>query len=179
MRTNRQSAGYMLRNTVWSLAIFAIAILIVGGAFWAGAPDTQAQADAGADITVYKNRYCGCCHKWIEHLEHSGFTVAVANVDSTNPVRARLGVPNTMASCHTAVAGDYWIEGHVPADLVKRLLEKEPDDIAGIAVPGMPVGSPGMEGPNPVTYDIVAYGSDGKSHVYATRLGHPEPAQDK
>ena len=100
------------------------------------------------------------------------------NVDSTSPVRARLGVPNTMTSCHTAVAGEYWVEGHVPADLVQRLLAEEPDDIAGIAAPGMPIGSPGMEGPNPVTYDIVAYGSDGKSHVYATRQGHLEPHQE-
>lgn len=178
MKTNQESAGYIMNNAAWSLAIFAIAVLSVGGVFWAGAPTTQARASTAADITVYKNRYCGCCHKWIEHLEQSGLTVAVVNVDSTSPVRARLGVPNTMASCHTAVAGDYWVEGHVPADLVRRLLAEKPDDIAGIAVPGMPIGSPGMEGPDPVTYDIVAHGSDGKSHVYATRQGHTDPRRE-
>jgi hypothetical protein len=171
MKTNQESGGYIINNAAWSLAIFAVAVLSVGGVFWAGAATTPVQASTNEDITVYKNRYCGCCHKWIEHLEQSGLTVAVVNVDSTSSVRSRLGVPGSMASCHTAIAGDYWIEGHVPADLIARLLEERPADIEGIAVPGMPVGSPGMEGPNAVAYDILALKSDGSRDVYATREG--------
>lgn len=171
MNTSRRFAGSTTGNFVWALAIFAVAIIAVGGAFRGSVPDARATANEEADVTVYKNRYCGCCHKWIEHLEASGLTVQVNDVDSTGSVRSRLGVPGSMASCHTAVAGDYWIEGHVPADLIAQLLEERPADIEGIAVPGMPVGSPGMEGPNPVTYDILALKSDGSRDVYGTREG--------
>jgi hypothetical protein len=158
-----------------ALAVLAGAIVTIGGAIWIEASPQPVQVSEDAAITVYKNRYCGCCHEWIEHLRASGLSVAVKNVDSTQPVRSELGVPDSMASCHTAVAGDYWIEGHVPADLVQQLLAERPDDIEGIAVPGMPAGSPGMEGPNAVTYDVIAHASDGTSSVYATRQGKITP----
>ena len=97
--------------------------------------------------------------------------MSVVNVPNTIPVQERVAVPRNLGSCHTAVLGDYWVEGHVPADLIEQLLTEKPDDILGIAVPGMPMGSLGMEGPNPVEYQIVAYGSDGRTTVYATRQG--------
>ncbi len=82
-----------------------------------------------------------------------------------------LDVPNGARSCHTARVGEYWLEGHVPVDLVKQLIEDKPSGIRGLAVPGMAIGSPGMEGPNPIEYDVIAYDSDGIGHVFATRKG--------
>ncbi len=125
----------------------------------------------GVDIVVYKTATCGCCSKWVEHLQKSGLDVAAVNVASTAPAREQAGVPNRLGSCHTAVVGDYWVEGHVPADLVDRLMTERPVDIQGIAVPGMPMGSPGMEGPNPVRYDVIAYHTDGSTSVYASVQG--------
>jgi len=182
MSVNRieRITGSTQPNFVWALAILVVVGATLAVAISAGA---QAENDGSAiaseaELVVFKSPYCGCCHKWIDHLRESGLTVAVKDVASTQPVREEVGVPPAMASCHTAVAGEYWIEGHVPADIIKELLDKRPSDINGVAVPGMPAGSPGMEGPNAVTYDIVAYGSDGKSHVYATRQGHLEPHQE-
>lgn len=84
-------------------------------------------------------------------------------------------MPQELSSCHTATVGDYWVEGHVPADLIKRLVSGQPPDIRGVAVPGMPIGSPGMEGPNPVEYEVLAYDKDGQTHVYAARQGQQQP----
>ena len=134
-------------------------------------PGTAATIAEDADIVVYKTATCGCCSTWIAHLRDSGLGVSVVNVPNTQPVQSRVGVPRRLGSCHTAVIGDYWVEGHVPADLIHRLMAEKPEDIRGIAVPGMPAGSPGMEGPNPVRYDVLAYGSDGNTTVYATRQG--------
>lgn len=175
MNNDRRYSGSAITNYLWALAVVAVAIVTISGALWTGAPPQPVQVSEDADITVYKNRYCGCCHEWVNHLRTSGLSVAVKDVDSTQPVRSRLSVPDSMASCHTAVAGDYWIEGHVPADLVQRLLAEQPADIAGIAVPGMPVGSPGMEGPNAVTYDVIAYAPDATTSIYATRQGKTAP----
>ncbi len=129
-------------------------------------------ADANADVvTVYKTEACGCCLKWVDHLKANGFAVEVVNVTSTAPTREKYGVPPELLSCHTGTVNGYWVEGHVPADLVKRMITDKPGDIRGISAPGMPAGSPGMEGPNPVEYDIVAYHADGTTSVYATREG--------
>ena len=95
-------------------------------------------------VLVYKSPTCGCCAAWIEHLRAAGFSVRANNVVDMSPVKTRLGVPQSMWSCHTAVVGDYVIEGHVPAGDIRRLLQQGPS-VAGIAVPGMPAGSPGME----------------------------------
>lgn len=119
-------------------------------------------------VTVYKSPTCGCCSKWVTHLEQAGFEVKAIDMPDTTPMRTRLGVPANLASCHTAVVDGYTVEGHVPADVVKKMLADRPA-IAGIAVPGMPIGSPGMEGPNPEPYDIIAYGKDGSRSVYASR----------
>jgi hypothetical protein len=122
-----------------------------------------------AEITVYKSQYCGCCTKWVDHLKESGFKVDVREVEDLGSVKNRLGVPRQYGSCHTAVVDDYWVEGHVPVDLIK------PENIAGITVPGMPLGSPGMEGPNPMEYKVLSIDLDGNSSVYATRMGKSEP----
>lgn len=138
-------------------------------------PALSSADEASRSAVVYRTPTCGCCGKWVDHLRAAGFEVEVREVSSTTGIRTELGVPPPLTSCHTAVVGDYWVEGHVPADVVKQLLDEQPDDIAGISVPGMPAGSPGMESPNPVEYDIIAYGRDGKLYRYATRMGSSEP----
>jgi len=166
--------------------LFAVGVLAIfsSGVSWAAQPPTpeinsditvyNAQPptpEINSDITVYKTISCGCCGNWIEHLQHSGLNVGVIIVPETNSVRSRFGVPQEFASCHTAVAGDYWIEGHVPADLVQKLLDEQPADIEGIAVPGMVPGSPGMETPRPVEYQVISVDDNGEKAVYATRKG--------
>lgn len=98
-------------------------------------------------VVVHKSASCGCCGLWVEHMQQAGFTVEVRNLDNVNPVKQRLGVPLGKGSCHTAEVGGYFVEGHVPADDVKRLLAQKPA-AKGLVLPGMPAGSPGMETPD-------------------------------
>lgn len=121
-------------------------------------------------VTVYKSPTCGCCHKWIEHLQaNPAFAVTARDMDDVTPMKQGLGIPDALHSCHTAVAGGYAFEGHVPGDLVLKVLRERPK-IAGLAVPGMPVGSPGMEmGPRKDQYDVVAFTKDGRTSTYAKR----------
>ncbi|KQP51133.1 metal-binding protein [Methylobacterium sp. Leaf111] len=121
-------------------------------------------------VAVTKDPTCGCCEKWVAHLRESGFTVTVTE-GPVNPLKVRLGVPRDLASCHTAQVGGYVVEGHVPAGAIKRLLAERPEG-TGLAVPGMPVGSPGMEveGMEPDTYHIVLFGPSGRS-VFARYRG--------
>ena len=113
-------------------------------------------------VAVTKDPTCGCCEKWVAHLRENGFTVTVTE-GPVNPLKVRLGVPRDLASCHTAQVGGYVIEGHVPAGAIKRLLVEKPQG-AGLAVPGMPTGSPGMEveGMEPDVYDVVLFGPSGR-----------------
>ncbi len=134
-------------------------------------PSAPMAAPKAAEIVVYKTPTCGCCGNWVAHLRDAGLEVSVVSVSDTQAIRSSVGVPQRLGSCHTAVIGDYWAEGHVPADLIKKLMAESPDGIRGIAVPGMAPGSPGMESPNPVRYDVLAYGDDGNTTVYATRQG--------
>ena len=123
---------------------------------------------AGPVITVYKSPTCGCCGKWIEHLRAAGFTVVAHDTSDLAGVRTRFAVPFRLTSCHTAHVGGYVIEGHVPADLIQRLLTEHAAS-AGLAVPGMVAGSPGMEGLGAESYDVVAWDRAGKTRVYAQR----------
>ena len=117
-------------------------------------------------VVVYKTPTCGCCTKWVEHLQSNGFTVETQHRDDLTPIRQMHKVPPAATSCHTALVGSYVVEGHVPAADVKRLLAEKPS-VKGIAVPGMPIGSPGMEGPAPQRYDTLAFTADGKTSVFA------------
>lgn len=121
-------------------------------------------------LVVYKSASCGCCTAWVEHMEKNGFRVVVhdRNAVELNQKKAEQGVTSELTSCHTAIIAGYTVEGHVPADLVKRLLRERPD-IAGLAVPGMPSGSPGMETGTKDRYDVVAFKRDGSTQVFATR----------
>ena len=120
-------------------------------------------------MTVYKSASCGCCHNWVEHARTSGFTVKTIDTEDLPNVKRELGVPSSLQSCHTVVVGNYLVEGHVPAADVKRMLTELPA-IRGIAVPGMPVGSPGME-QGPVSgyqkYDVIAFTAAGRTSVFA------------
>ena len=119
-------------------------------------------------VTVYKSPTCGCCTKWVEHVKKAGFAVTVKDVPNVGEVKLANGVPADLASCHTALVGGYVVEGHVPADVMQKLLKEKPA-VAGIAVAGMPMGSPGMEGSYSDRYNVVAFEKSGKQSVYASR----------
>lgn len=121
-----------------------------------------------ADVVVYKSPTCGCCQAWIEHLEENGFSVETHDTHDMTSVKNQLGVPQRLRSCHTAIAGNYLIEGHVPADLISRALTEKPM-VKGLAVPGMPMGSPGMEGPRKDDYSIISFTEHGELSIYAER----------
>jgi hypothetical protein len=119
-------------------------------------------------ITVYKDPSCGCCTKWVSHLQANGFAPDVHDRSDMDAMKDSLGVPTALRSCHTAVVGKYVIEGHVPAADVKRLLATKPAGTLGLAAPGMPAGSPGMEmGARHDRYDIIAFGTTGATRVFA------------
>jgi len=136
-----------------------------------GTAETAAQTPAAADqdlptVLVYKTPTCGCCNGWVEHLEAAGFTVDARDVTDLMSVKRDGGVPPQMSSCHTAIIDGYVVEGHVPAEQVKRLLAERPE-IAGISVPGMPIGSPGMEGRSPKPYQVLSFTHGGEAAVFA------------
>lgn len=116
-------------------------------------------------IEVFKSESCGCCAAWVEHLKANGFTTRVKNVENPSDYRARAGIPEEFGSCHTGMVQGYAIEGHVPAGDIKRLLAQKPK-AKGLAVPGMPLGSPGMEGPRKDPYDVLLVQPDGKTRVF-------------
>ena len=120
-------------------------------------------------VQVYKSPTCGCCASWVKHLQQHGFTTRVTETDDVATIKAQRGVPARVQSCHTAVVDGYVIEGHVPAADVQRLLKERPS-VVGIAVPGMPIGSPGMEvpGQKPQKYDVVAFDKQGQTRVFAS-----------
>lgn len=117
-------------------------------------------------VHVWKSRTCGCCGAWVDHMRAAGFTVNITEVDDTAPTRQRLGMPAQLGSCHTAQVGGYVLEGHVPADDVKRLLRTQPAGL-GLTVPGMPAGSPGMEmGPRRDPYEVLLVQRNGRTAVF-------------
>jgi hypothetical protein len=142
---------------------------VAGGAAVAALFPARARAEVTPlAVTVYKDPSCGCCKKWVEHLSANGFAPIARDRGDMEALKDSLGVPVALRSCHTAVSGKYLIEGHVPAADLKRLLSTAPKGILGLAVPGMPSGSPGMETGRTDRYDVLAFSADGKSRVFAT-----------
>ena len=121
---------------------------------------------SGPLVQVWKSPTCGCCSKWVSHMRDAGFNVEATNVSDVGAYKLEYGLPAQLASCHTALVQGYIVEGHVPADDVIRMLKLQPE-IKGIAVPGMPMGSPGMEAPNPQNYETLAFDTEGNISVWA------------
>lgn len=120
-------------------------------------------------MTVYKSPSCECCRRWVDLARAAGYTMTVRNTDDIESIKRRLKIPEALWSCHTAIVGGYHIEGHVPLDLVAKLLRERPKG-SGLAVPGMPAGSPGMEVPGTEDrYDVLLFRAGGRSAVYARR----------
>ena len=153
----------------WTRLIPALVLLAACGTGEAGQVEGEVAFEVAQEmptVLVYKTPTCGCCNGWVEHLREAGFTVDARDVRDLMSVKLDAGVPTGMTSCHTAIVDGYVVEGHVPAEHVARLVQERPD-IAGIAVPGMPIGSPGMEGPNPEPYQVLAFSRDGSASVFA------------
>lgn len=160
----------------------ATALLVLGATVSLAACARQAPAQATATaaasldsaaetlplVLVHKSPSCNCCALWVKHLRDAGFTVQVENTDNLSPIKERVGVPYAKGSCHTAEVGGYFVEGHVPAEDVKRLLAQRPD-AKGLVLPGMPMGSPGMEVPDgrAQSYTVELVGRDGKTTAFA------------
>ena len=130
------------------------------------------QKDASAEtLVVYKTESCGCCGKWVDHMQQAGFETEVHDVsqEELSAMKAANGIGRDLASCHTATIAGYLVEGHVPAEDLQRLLKEKPADVKGIAVPGMPIGSPGMEmeGKPADEYEVVTFDEAGETTVYA------------
>ena len=139
--------------------------LMIGGI----APPGTARADTGSalsPITVYKSPTCGCCGAWVDHLKENGFSVEVIEQSDVYPEKRRFGVPEKLYSCHTARIDDYTIEGHVPADDIMRLLAEKPA-VAGLAVPGMPHGSPGMETGRVDSYAVISFDTYHNTRIFS------------
>ena len=128
-----------------------------------------ARAAPAREITVYKTPWCGCCGGWVKRLQAAGFVTEVVEVEDLAPVREKHGVPFELSSCHTGVAGGYVFEGHVPIADVERVLKEKPDAL-GLAVPGMPIGSPGMEvpGTKAQSFDVIAFTKEGTTRIFAS-----------
>ena len=118
------------------------------------------------EVVVYKSPWCGCCKGWADHMKANGFHVKTHEMEDLSAVKRMAGIPEALESCHTAFVGGYAVEGHVPSDVISRLLSERPD-VKGVAVPGMPEGSPGMEGPDPEAYDVLTFTKDGSSEVFS------------
>ncbi len=147
----------------WARRTLTAAVLVAG----LGTRTSPARAELPA-VVLYKSRLCGCCGKWADHMRAAGFRVVIRDVGDLLSIEARYGVPKGLGSCHTALVGGYVVVGHVPADLVQRLLGERPA-VAGISVPGMPGSAPGMDVGSGGPYDVLVFDRDGQSRVYARR----------
>lgn len=159
----------MKRNPKLTRVWFGLAVLAIIGAFAGNylLPDRSTNTPAIGTILVHKSATCTCCSKWVEHLRKAGFKVEVHNDSDLNHIKQVLGVPESLSSCHTAMVNGYVIEGHVPAADIRRLMVEKPA-IRGLAVPGMPIGSPGMEARDKQEpYDVLAIPASGEATVFA------------
>jgi hypothetical protein len=151
------NARQVNRSALLAIGVFAAVV----AAQWSSA------AQQKPVLSVFKSPTCGCCAKWVDHMKAAGFETRVQDVEDMAAVKAKLGVGTELSSCHTAQVDGYVIEGHVPATSVQRLLKERPK-VVGLAVPGMPMGSPGMEVPSGKkdSYSVLAFEKGGKTSVY-------------
>jgi hypothetical protein len=145
----------------------AVMAVVVAGVVSLGGL-VAAQRSSPPAVEVFKSPTCGCCANWVKHLEAHGFATKVTDVEDMTQVKSKYGVPGRLQSCHTGVVNGYVLEGHVPAADVQRLLKERPA-VVGVAVPGMPVGSPGMEVGNTIQpYDVLTFNKQGQTTVFAS-----------
>lgn len=159
-KENAMPAREMLTKTKIFLALICTAVFVLA---------TTPSGHAAEVITVYKQAYCGCCENWAAHLRRSGFKVNVIDVANLAPLNEQFGIPINVESCHTAKLGNYYIVGHVPVPDIQKLLTEKPA-VMGLAVPGMPVGSPGMEMPGtaPDKFNSLLFNKHGETRVYVS-----------
>ena len=156
-----------MKTALKATALLATVVVLGTGALAVDSAATSPAAPTADEIVVYKTPTCGCCGRWVDHMKANGFTATVKDTVDLAPIKRRLGVPASMASCHTTVVNGYVVEGHVPAEAVRKLLTERPA-IVGIAAPGMPAGSPGMEGPVKQRFDVVTFDRSGHSRVFTS-----------
>lgn len=132
---------------------------------WSDEPVTEVSAGI-AHVVMHKSPGCGCCNVWADHLRSHGFTVESIDDADIQEFKADQNIPRELMSCHTAVVDGYFVEGHVPANDILKLLKEKPKHVTGLAVPGMPLGSPGMEHPSPQDFDTIAVLTDGSAFIY-------------
>ncbi len=150
----------MSKNSVLAGIVISICIISVGSMM------TVQKVNADPVVTVYKSATCGCCNKWISHMQDNDFKIKAVDVQNMDSVKQQYGISSNLASCHTAIVDGYIIEGHVPASDVKQLLSEE-KDVLGIAVPGMPIGSPGMEMGNRIDrYAVISFDKEGNVEIF-------------
>ena len=157
-----------IRPSLRPLAALAAGIALMGGVAVLAAQKSTA---GKTSVAVFKSPTCGCCAKWNEHMTAAGYAVTSTDRNDMTAVKEEHRIPAQLRSCHTALVAGYVIEGHVPADVVAKLLAERPAGVVGIAVPGMPAGSPGMESPDgsKTPYNVMAFTKDGQSRVYASK----------
>jgi hypothetical protein len=155
----------MNEQGMWSRREFAAG---VAAFFFVGLRGKRLAAEPPATMVVYKSKSCGCCAKWVDHVKAAGFKLQVHDEESMDPLKDELGIPQQVRSCHTALVGGYVIEGHVPASDIQRLLSSRPK-VAGLAVPGMPGGTPGMAEPGAKIgdFEVVAFQTNGSTDLFA------------
>lgn len=156
MKNKTKIINSFLITSLFLLSIVVVAIKPISSVF---------ANEALPEITVYKTPTCGCCGKWVSHLESNGFKVHAVNQNDLSSIKHQLGIAPNLQSCHTAKIGNYFVEGHVPASDIKKMIATKPD-IQGITVPGMPMGSPGMEGSRVDNYEVLAIHKDTSVSVF-------------
>ncbi len=152
------------RTLLWSTIITIAVIMGLVSFLLMEKPEAKTNI---AEVIVYKSPTCHCCDKWIDHLRDAGFQVTGKNSNDMNSIKSNFGVAYNLRSCHTAIVDGYVIEGHVPANDIKRILQERPE-VIGLAVPGMPRGSPGMEASSKDAYDVLTFEKNGQTKVYAS-----------
>jgi hypothetical protein len=167
-RPNRGIKVNKIVRNVIGVSFGGIVIALAAAYRGEAANTTAADPAKPIAIKVYKTPQCGCCKAWVQHLTKNGFQVESMDMPDLALVKQKYGVTRGLEACHTAVVGKYVVEGHVPADVIKRLLKERPA-VVGIAVPGMPGGSPGMEGAMKERYDVLTFDRAGRSRVYAKK----------
>lgn len=148
------------RSLIWHGGLYGLVALV---------PLATARAAQNTAIDVFRDPSCGCCGRWIDHLRQNGFSVNVVDTVDMKRIKKAVGVPSDLASCHTAKVAGYVVEGHVPPQAIRRLLNESPAAV-GLAVPGMPIGSLGMEGGEPEVYDVIVFG-DGWQKTFSRYKG--------